>query len=124
MSQKSPANVPIGREAVKRSVPPPPPKISTTPPRAKHQDGEQLTAWLFSLPGLLMLTLFLIVPFLMAFYFSFTDQRLIRRAKTLGSSPSQIRAPTLRLRAHGFAQERDQNLKPSHVHPRHDRVQW
>ena len=77
VSQKSPGNAPIGREAVKRSVPPPSPKVSTTPPRAKHQDGEQLTAWLFSLPGLLMLTLFLIVPFLMAFYFSFTDQRLI-----------------------------------------------
>jgi multiple sugar transport system permease protein len=80
VSQKSPGNVPIGRDTAKRSIPPPSPKPSSpvpAAPRAKHQDGEQLTAWLFSLPGLSMLTLFLIVPFLMAFYFSFTDQRLI-----------------------------------------------
>jgi multiple sugar transport system permease protein len=82
VSQNSPGNAPVGRDAAKldsskRSGPPQPPQITPAAPRAKHQDGEQLTAWLFSLPGLLMLTLFLIVPFLMAFYFSFTDQRLI-----------------------------------------------
>jgi multiple sugar transport system permease protein len=77
VSQNSPGNVPVGRETSKRSVPTPPPKLTPAKPRAKYQQGEQLTAWLFSLPGLLMLSLFLIVPFLMAFYFSFTDQRLV-----------------------------------------------
>lgn len=34
-------------------------------------------AWLFSAPALLLLTVFLLVPFLMAFGLAFTDQRLI-----------------------------------------------
>ncbi len=34
-------------------------------------------AWVFSMPAMLLLVVFLIVPFLMAIGFSFTDQRLI-----------------------------------------------
>ena len=38
---------------------------------------EVVTAWLFSAPALVLLTVFLISPFVLAFIFSFTDQRLI-----------------------------------------------
>ncbi len=38
---------------------------------------EVITAWLFSAPSLTLLVVFLIVPFVMAFIFSLTDQRLI-----------------------------------------------
>ena len=37
----------------------------------------QLTPWLFAAPGLVLLLVFLILPFVLAFVFSFTDQRLI-----------------------------------------------
>ncbi len=38
---------------------------------------EEMTAWLFAAPALLILGLFLILPFAMAIGFSFTDQRLV-----------------------------------------------
>ncbi len=38
------------------------------------------TPWLFAAPGLLLLTLFMVVPFLMAAVLSFTDQRLLTHA--------------------------------------------
>lgn len=38
---------------------------------------EQLTAWLLMSPAVILLTIFLIIPFVMAFGLSFTDQRLI-----------------------------------------------
>lgn len=38
---------------------------------------DQITAWLFMSPALLLLLVFLIIPFLMAFGFSLTNQRLI-----------------------------------------------
>ena len=38
---------------------------------------EILTAWLFSTPALILLIVFLVVPFLMALGLSFTDQRLV-----------------------------------------------
>ena len=38
---------------------------------------EVLTAWLFSTPALILLLVFLFVPFLMAFGLAFTDQRLV-----------------------------------------------
>jgi multiple sugar transport system permease protein len=38
---------------------------------------EVLTAWLFSTPAILLLLIFLFLPFLMAFWLSFTDQRLV-----------------------------------------------
>jgi multiple sugar transport system permease protein len=42
--------------------------------RERH---ETLMAWAFSAPAIFFLIVFLVVPFLMAFYLSFTDQRLI-----------------------------------------------
>jgi len=38
---------------------------------------ENIMAWVFSTPAILFLILFLIVPFMMAFWLSFTDQRLV-----------------------------------------------
>ena len=43
--------------------------------KQRRQEGR--TAWLFSAPALLLLTVFLVAPFLMAFAFAFTNQRLI-----------------------------------------------
>jgi multiple sugar transport system permease protein len=42
-----------------------------------RRQSETILAWLFSAPALLLLTVFLLVPFLMAFGLAFTDQRLI-----------------------------------------------
>jgi multiple sugar transport system permease protein len=42
---------------------------------AERQDN--ITAWLMSTPAVLLLSVFLIIPFLMAFGLSFTNQRLI-----------------------------------------------
>ncbi len=39
--------------------------------------GEAIMAWLFSAPALLLLIVFLLIPFLMAFGLAFTNQRLI-----------------------------------------------
>jgi len=47
----------------------------TTSPGRKS--GAGLTAWLFSAPGLILLGSFMIAPFFLAAYFSFTNQRLI-----------------------------------------------
>ena len=58
-------------------------EISTEVPNAytgslkRQKRREVLTAWMFSAPSLILLILFLITPFLMAFIFSLTDQRLI-----------------------------------------------
>jgi multiple sugar transport system permease protein len=38
---------------------------------------EAVTAWLFSTPALVLLVLFLVLPFFMAVYLSFTNQRLL-----------------------------------------------
>lgn len=38
---------------------------------------EQLTGWLMASPAIILVLSFLIIPFFMAFYFSFTNQRLI-----------------------------------------------
>jgi len=43
----------------------------------RQKRREVLTAWMFSAPSLILLILFLITPFIMAFIFSLTDQRLI-----------------------------------------------
>lgn len=47
------------------------------PARRPRHTRQQLTPWLFAAPGLVLLLVFLIVPFALAFAFSFTDQRLI-----------------------------------------------
>lgn len=52
--------------------------MTATPRRSNAAArAESLTAWLFSAPAVLLLFVFLVVPFLMAFVFSLTDQRLI-----------------------------------------------
>jgi multiple sugar transport system permease protein len=38
---------------------------------------EQFSAWIFSAPALVLLIAFMIIPFVMAFGFAFTDQRLL-----------------------------------------------
>ena len=44
---------------------------------SKFQRQESLMAWVFSAPALILLIIFLVVPFIMAIGLSFTDQRLI-----------------------------------------------
>jgi multiple sugar transport system permease protein len=36
-----------------------------------------MTAWLFSAPAVLLLLAFMVIPFILAFYFSFTNERLL-----------------------------------------------
>lgn len=45
--------------------------------KSKSLQSTPLAGWLMSGPALVLVTLFLIVPFLLAFWFSFTNQRLI-----------------------------------------------
>jgi multiple sugar transport system permease protein len=42
-----------------------------------ERNTEAITAWLLASPAMILMILFLIIPFLLAFYFSFTNQRLI-----------------------------------------------
>jgi multiple sugar transport system permease protein len=44
---------------------------------SSRQRNEAVMAWVFSTPALILLIVFLIIPFLMAFGLAFTDQRLI-----------------------------------------------
>ena len=39
--------------------------------------GDTISAWLFSAPAVILIAAFIILPFLLAFYFSFTNERLI-----------------------------------------------
>lgn len=53
--------------------------VQVTPHKRKstYRQKEALMAWLFSTPALILLLIFLIIPFLMAIGLSFTDQRLV-----------------------------------------------
>ncbi len=51
--------------------------ITSTAGTSSRQRNETIMAWLFSAPALILLTIFLIIPFLMAFGLAFTDQRLV-----------------------------------------------
>ena len=51
--------------------------MSTMPSPISRRRKESIMAWVFSAPAILLLMIFLIVPFLMAIGLSFTDQRLI-----------------------------------------------
>ena len=44
---------------------------------SSRRRNETIMAWLFSAPALILLIIFLVTPFLMAFGLSFTDQRLV-----------------------------------------------
>jgi len=54
-------------------------KTSTiaTPKKPGWHRKEYYTAWVFSAPALILLLIFLIVPFFIAIYFSFTNERLV-----------------------------------------------
>lgn len=53
-------------------------KTVTTPRGVgSQQRSEVMTAWLFSAPAIILLTVFLLIPFLMAIGLAFTDQRLV-----------------------------------------------
>lgn len=61
-----------------------PPSASPTQEEGAEEGGigsqrrqERITAWLFSTPAIILLMIFLFLPFLMAFGLSFTDQRLV-----------------------------------------------
>lgn len=45
--------------------------------RSAQRREESRVAWLFSAPALVLLVVFMVAPFLLAFYFSFTNERLI-----------------------------------------------
>jgi multiple sugar transport system permease protein len=45
--------------------------------KSNSLESHTLAGWLMSGPALVLITLFLVVPFLLAFWFSFTNQRLI-----------------------------------------------
>lgn len=45
--------------------------------RAPRLGSETVTAWLFSAPALVLLGCFMVLPFILAVYFSFTNERLI-----------------------------------------------
>ena len=53
------------------------PSPEEAPGRRNARARENLTGWLFTLPSLALLSVFLIVPFALAIGLSFTDQRLI-----------------------------------------------
>lgn len=46
-------------------------------PLAPGRTSDAITAWLFSTPAILLLVVFLVIPFFMAIGLAFTDQRLI-----------------------------------------------
>lgn len=50
---------------------------ATAPARQARFTGQALTPWLFAAPALVLLLVFLVLPFALASGFSFTDQRLI-----------------------------------------------
>lgn len=55
--------------------------MAVTLPRSNRpssgRTNEALMAWLFSTPAIILLIVFLVVPFIMAIFLGFTDQRLI-----------------------------------------------
>lgn len=52
-------------------------QAAQAPGRSRALRQESLAGWLFASPAIILLLAFLIIPFLLAFYFSFTNQRLI-----------------------------------------------
>lgn len=48
-----------------------------TSPGERRRLGRQAQAWLFAAPALILLAVFLLLPFVLAIYYSFTDQRLV-----------------------------------------------
>lgn len=51
--------------------------VSSKARLSSRERNETIMAWVFSAPALILLTVFLLIPFLMAFGLAFTDQRLV-----------------------------------------------
>ena len=65
-------------KAIPSSEPGTRPAVTPRPTaQLRQRAGAGLVPWLFAAPGLLLLALFLVLPFLLALWLSFTDQRLI-----------------------------------------------
>ena len=49
------------------------------PPQKQRSrfSADTVTGWLFSAPAILLISCFIILPFILAFYFSFTNERLL-----------------------------------------------
>lgn len=54
-----------------------PPRAEATGRGKPRLGADTITAWLFSAPAVLLIGAFIVLPFLLAFYFSFTNERLI-----------------------------------------------
>lgn len=54
-----------------------PPQAEATGRGRPRFGADTVTAWLFSAPAVLLIAAFIVLPFLLAFYFSFTNERLI-----------------------------------------------
>ena len=48
-----------------------------SPPEERRVSADTITGWLFSAPAVIFIAAFIVVPFILAFYFSFTNERLI-----------------------------------------------
>ena len=48
-----------------------------TPKKPSWHRKEYYTAWVYTAPALILLLIFLIIPFFIAIYFSFTNERLV-----------------------------------------------
>ena len=49
----------------------------SAPPVRPRLGADTITGWLFSAPALVLIVAFILVPFVLAFYFSFTNERLL-----------------------------------------------
>ncbi len=49
----------------------------SAPPVRPRLGADTITGWLFSAPALVLMVAFILVPFVLAFYFSFTNERLL-----------------------------------------------
>jgi multiple sugar transport system permease protein len=52
-------------------------KARAAPPEERRVTGDTITGWLFSAPAVLLMAAFIVIPFILAFYFSFTNERLL-----------------------------------------------
>ena len=44
-----------------------------SPPEERRVSADTITGWLFSAPAVIFIAAFIVVPFILAFYFSFTN---------------------------------------------------
>ena len=68
-----------------------------------YERNEAIAGWLMVIPALFVLTLFLVVPFIMAFIMSFTNQRLVSPNPTEWVGMRKLRAAADGSRLHAGA---------------------